>query len=111
MARNRIDRDYLTNGFLTAHTVGANVEATFVEMVFHNTDTSNREVTVYEVPSGGTPGAEHTIIDWSGSNSLRPNEMRGFAYQPNLQTGDFIQWKSDVASKVTRAAFVNEEAA
>lgn len=109
MARVRVDRAYLTASFVTAYIVGSNVEATFIEMVFHNTDTVVREVEVREVPSGSTPGDEHTLVKWTGQNALRPKEMRGFSYQPALGTGDSLRWKSDADIKVTAALFANEE--
>lgn len=109
MARRRIDRAYLPSSYASAVVINSNTQATYVEMVFHNTDTSNREVSVREVPQGATPSAVHLVLNWTGLNILRPNETRIAKFQPSLDAGDFYEWKSDVANKVTAAAFINEE--
>ena len=110
MARRRLDRAYLTNAYATAIVINNSVQGTYVEFVFHNNDSVAHEVYVREIPQGATPADSHLVVEWRGSNSLRPYETRSISLQPSMDAGDFYSWKADVSSKVTAGGFVLEEA-
>ena len=110
MARVRHDRRYLTASYASLSPINSGLEGTFLEMTFCNTeDTSPRKVQVRFVPSGASAGDQHLVIDLSDENALRPGATRVYSFEPFLKAGDYIQWKADMANKVTADLSVNEE--
>ena len=83
----------------TLYASQANGTAIVKRAVFTNTDTVTHKITVYRVPSGGTPGASNILI-----NALAVSAGQAYV-SPELSSmvligGDSIQAFADTASKV-----------
>jgi len=110
MARINIDPVLLTAALTTAHTINTSVEAVEEELVLTNHDTSARTVEVQMIPTGQAAADRYKIISMSGSISINPGETEIYRFNQFLKTGDFIQWKADVAAKVMAKLSVLEKA-
>ncbi|MDA2936843.1 hypothetical protein MYX75_01085 [Acidobacteria bacterium AH-259-A15] len=111
MARIGKDALQLTASLVTMHTIGTNVQGTFIEATLTNHDTVDRLVDLHFVPTGGSASNANKIIGLqTGQNALKAGEMRTYQWVPYLATGDFIQAKADVTLKVTLKLSILEEA-
>ena len=106
-----VDAQFLGTSLATLLTVGANRQATMIEVILHNIDTANRFATVHIIPNGGSASDANMIIGGTGGESLlRPGETH--IHLLNLMRGAsvFIQAKADAASMVTAKISSLEEA-
>lgn len=108
MPNERINNALLTLTPTIAHTVSGGQVAETVELEFLNTDTVNRELTVWFVPSGETLGDEHKVFALSGTSVLQPGKLMVVLIQAHLQPGDVIRWAADSANKVRAGGSVKE---
>lgn len=83
------------------YTQPANSYGQVVRAVVYNTDTVARQITIYRVPSGGSPGTTNIVVGSTGGRVMVGQDMSlpslaGMVLNP----GDTIQGLADVASKV-----------
>jgi len=97
-----------TSGTL-GYTVTAGTLAREINISFLNRDTSETTPTVWIAPSGeGTPEQDkYQIIGGSKSEIPAGQLSEPYRIHQFLEAGDFIQWKADVASKIT--AFLSSD--
>lgn len=88
----------LTASAVTQYTVPDSTTTIVKQIVFCNTDTSARTVTVYAIPSGGSAAAANTIFS---AMSLQPGETKVIPMEMVLPTGAFIQALASSASVVS----------
>ena len=83
------------------YTQPSNSYGQIVRAVVYNTDTVPRQITIYRVPSGGSPGTTNIVISGTGGRVMVGQDMSlsslaGMVLNP----GDTIQGLADSASKV-----------
>ncbi len=87
--------------------IGAICRSKIQNIVFCNTDSSARTITVYLITSGGTAGASNTILS---AKSLAAGETYIFDCGDGIAmaNGDFIQGKASVTNVVTHRISLTE---
>lgn len=89
----------LTASAATYYTVGADVSKAVVkEIEFCNTDTVNRTVTMYIIPSAGSAAAANTVYY---QITLQAGETKTFSRSTVMLTGGFIQALASSAGVVS----------
>lgn len=92
---------YFGAGATVFYTQGVNSVGQVLRATAYNNDTVTRQITLYKVPSGGSPGASNTIMSGQGGRILAGQSivldiLAGAALDP----GDTIQGLADAATKV-----------
>ncbi len=87
----------LTTAYATQVTVGANQRATITKCTVHNYGAVAAVVNIRIIESGGTGADNHQIYE----RTVDPNETLDLvAMRHTLETGDFIEAKSDTATSL-----------
>lgn len=68
------------------------------EILFCNTDSVARTITVYFVPSGGSPAVANTVVS---ARSLAAGETWAMSLSSNLAAGDTVRGLASAASVVS----------
>ena len=107
-----VDAQFLGTSLATLLTVGANRQATMIEVILHNIDTANLLATVHIVPNGGSASNANMIIGGAatGESVIRPGETQIHLFNLMRPASTFIQAKADSASQVTIKISSQEEA-
>lgn len=91
----------LTASAVVMYTQGANSVGQVLRAVLYNTDTSARQVTIYRVPSGGSPGTTNIVLSGQGGRVMAGQDMVvNVLAGMTLNAGDTIQALADSASVV-----------
>ena len=69
--------------------------------LFLNRDTVSRAVTVHMIPQSGSFSTTNLMIGEGDKTVIRPGETKRYIFPQVLNSLDFVQWKVDVANKVT----------
>lgn len=98
-AKNLIESKFAASGVNTEYTAPASTRTIIDKFTATNTDSSSQTVTVYVVPSAGSPGASNIIIS---ALSIAAGECKDISALQNhiLNSGDFIACLASVSSKV-----------
>jgi hypothetical protein len=98
-AKPLINSKYAANVATLEYTAPASTRTIIDKFTATNNDASARTVSVYIVPSGGSPDNSNKII---GSTSISAGAVHDFSELQNqiLATGDQIHVLADAASKV-----------
>jgi len=92
------------------YTVPANLQTNYIELSFTNHHaTQNRDVTVWLVPNGGSPGNSNRFLYLAGQAlSMRPGQTVILPCAQVLNAGDTIRWMAGTASIVQGSIDVQE---
>jgi hypothetical protein len=94
----------LTASSVTQYTVPASTTTVVKEILLFNSDSVARVVTVYAVPSGGSPAVANQILQ----RSLATLETYAMTFSTVLAVGDTIRALASVAAVVSFRASVVE---
>ncbi len=105
----------LTDSAVTLYTantrtapIGAVCRAKLMGIVFCNTDSSARTVTLYIITTGGSAGTSNTILAAASIAAGTTWVFDPGPYGITLAAGDFIQGKASVTNVVTHRISVEE---